>query len=352
VTSKFLSNPDFRDEIYDRIRHMIASPLSDVDVSIIEALQRDARQPFTALAQRLGTSEAHVRRRVKALVDADVIAITAVADPRVFGLESLAWLGLSVEPGRVQSVAEALVEMPRIDYAVITSGEMNVMAEAACSTRDELYDLVLAVRSLPGVARTETFVYLRLLRQNFEWSRGDTVDPSDVRAVHAAALEPLDVSLIRALQRNGRASFRDLGRELGVSERVVSARYVELAEMDAVRVTAVVNPLRLGWNAMAWLGIRVAGSADFEHVTAQLGEIPELSYLVVASGRYDLMAEVVCRTSDDLLATLTNRVGAVDGVASVDLFYYLRLLYRTTAGAWSAARSLAPLPAPPGTERR
>lgn len=316
--------------------------LDEGDIAIIEALQRDAREPFTTLARRLGTSEAHVRRRVKALIDADVIAITAVGDPRVFGLESLAWLGLSVEPGRVEAVAEALVEMPRIDYAVITAGEMNVMAEAACATKDELYDLVLAVRSLLGVTRTETFVYLRLLRQNFEWSRGEAVHRSDVRAVQAAVLEPFDVAIVRALQRNGRASFRELGRELGVSERAVSARYVRLAELEAVRVTAVVNPLNLGWNAMAWLGIRVAGSAQFEQVAAQLAEIPGISYLVVASGRYDLMAEVVCRTSDDLLATLTRHVGAIEGVVSVDTFYYLRLLYRTTAGAWSAARSLAP----------
>jgi Lrp/AsnC family transcriptional regulator for asnA, asnC and gidA len=320
--------------------------LSELDHAIIEALQRDARQPFTGLAQQLRTSEAHVRRRVKALLDADLIAITAVADPRVFGLESLAWLGLSVAPGRVEAVAELLVQMPRIDYAVITAGELNVMAEAACSTRDELYDLVLAVRSLPGVVRTETFVYLRLLRQSFDWSRGEAARRSEVRAVRAAVLEPLDVAIIQALQRNGRASFRELGRDLGVSERIVSARYVELTAMDAVRVTAVVNPLNLGWSAMAWLGIRVAGSGQFEHVAAQLGEIPEISYLVVASGRYDLMAEVVCRTPDDLLGTLTGRIGAIEGVASVDLFYYLRLLYRTTAGAWSAARSLAPGPGP------
>lgn len=314
--------------------------LSDADRAIVDALQRDGRRPFTALAQELGISEAHVRRRVRALVNADVIAITAVADPRVFGLESLAWLGLSVEPARIEAVADALVARAGIDYAVITGGELNVMAEAACRGPDELYELVSAVRALPGVARTETFVYLKLLRQSFQWNRRG--GGADVRAVRAAELEPFDVALIQALQRHGRASFRDLGRQLGVSERAVSARYAELVEMDAVRVTAVVNPLNLGWSTMAWLGIRLTGGADLERVAAHLGEVPDVSYLVVASGRYDLMAEVVCRTPDELLATLTERIGAVEGIASVDLFHYLRLLYPTTAGAWSAARSLAP----------
>lgn len=313
--------------------------LSEGDVAIVDALQRDGRRPFTALAQELGASEAHVRRRVRALVDADVIAITAVADPRVFGLEALAWLGLSVAPGRIDAVADALVNMAGIDYAVITGGELGVMAEAACRTTDELYELVSAVRAVPGVARTETFVYLKLLRQSFQWNHEG--GGADVRAVRAGELGQLDIALIQALQRDGRSSFRDLGRQLGVSERAVSARYVELVAMNAVRVTAVVNPLTLGWSAMAWLGIRVADGASLERAAAELGELPELSYLVVASGRYDLMAELVCRTPDELLATLTERIGAIDGIASVDLFHYLRLLYPTTAGAWSAARSLA-----------
>lgn len=305
----------------------------------MDALQQDGRRPFTALAAELGVSEAHVRRRVRTLVATDVIAITAVADPRVFGLEALAWLGLSVGPSRIDSVADELIQMAGIDYAVITGGELNVMAEAACRTTDELYDLVAAVRALPGVARTETFVYLKLLRQSFQWNREGG---AEVRAVRAAELGPLDIALIQALQRDGRASFRELGRGLGVSERVVSARYLELVEMNAVRVTAVVNPLTLGWRAMAWLGIRIADGAELERAAAELGELPQLSYLVVASGRYDLMAELVCRTPEELLATLTGRIGAIDSIASVELFHYLRLLYPTTAGAWSAARSLAP----------
>ena len=315
--------------------------LTATDLQIVEALQHDARQPLTTLAERIGTSEASVRRRVRALVDADVMAITAVADPRVFGLNALAWLGLSVEAARVESVAEALVELPQIDYAVITAGELNVMAEAACATTDDLYALVLSLRSLPGVIRTETFPYLRLLRQNFEWNRAAGGESSTVRALPGGALQPLDVSLIRALQRNGRASFRELGAALGVSERLLSARYTELADMGALRVSAVVNPRNLGWNALAWLGIHLAGGADLEQVAARLAGVARVSYLVVASGRYDFMAEVVCRTPDDLVATLTGPIGEIEGVASVELFPYLRLLYRTTAGAWSAARSLA-----------
>ena len=310
------------------------------DIALIDALQRDGRRPFTALAEELGASEASVRRRVKALVAADVIAITAVADPRAFGLEALAWIGLAVEPGRLDAVAEAVTLTPGVDYAVVTSGELNVMAEAACATIDELYGLVTALRGLLGVRRTETFVYLRLLHQRFQWNRRGPAP----QVVAADELDPLDVELIQALQRDGRASFRDIGRQLGISERAASSRYAELVERNAVHVTAVANPLNLGWDAMAWLGIRLGPGAELERVAEELGRIEAVSYVVAASGRYDLMGELVCRTPAELLDVLTREIGEVAGVAGVDLFHYLRLLYRSTAGAWSAARSRAPAP--------
>ncbi|MGH8571992.1 MAG: Lrp/AsnC family transcriptional regulator, partial [Gammaproteobacteria bacterium] len=84
-------------------------PLGDLDAAIFAELQRDGRIAFTALAERLGVSEAYVRRRVKRLTDADVLSITAVADPALLGLEEMAWIGLVVAPAHLRAVTRALV---------------------------------------------------------------------------------------------------------------------------------------------------------------------------------------------------------------------------------------------------
>jgi len=320
-------------------------PLTDLDLAIFRALQADGRTPFTALADRLGVSEAHVRRRVKTLCGQGVIAITAVADPRVLGLESMAWLGLRVRQAQIEPVAQALVGVPEVDYVVICSGAFNVMAEVACASSDDLYRLLLRIRELPGVLSTETFVYLQLLRQQFQWAdaASDAVAPRPPLGVRAppTALDNLDIELIGELQRDGRASFRDIAGRLHVSERVISSRFAHLVEQGAVRVIAVGNPIDLGFHAVAWLGINLRESGDFEVVAAELSAVRQVSYVVAASGRYDLMAEIVCRSREDVLATLSDRIGRIEGIGHVDTFYYLRLLYRTAAGAWSAARSRA-----------
>jgi DNA-binding Lrp family transcriptional regulator len=322
--------------------------LTEFEAAVFRALQDDGRAPFTAIAQRLGVSEAHVRRTVRQLIDRDVFTITAVADPRLLGLESMAWLALSVRLSHIEETAARLAELPEVDYVVIASGAWNVMAEVACPSTAELFALLKRVRSLPGVQRTETYPYFELLRQQFRWTAGADGAPGDadvaargVRSAPGTELDALDRLLIAELQDDGRASFRDVGQRLGVSERSVSGRFGRLAGEDVVRVIAVGNPHALGFEGLAWLGIVLDDVADIDEVAQALARIPQLSYLVSVSGRFDLMAELVCRDRDHLIETLGDRIGTILGIDGVEVFFYLRLLYRNTAGAWGAARSRA-----------
>src|SRR5690349_20998867 len=96
------------------------TPLSELDLALFAELQRDGRVPFTTLAERLGVSEAHVRRRVRALTDADVFSIAPIASPRLLGLDQLACIGLVVRGPHVQSVTQSLVAMREVSFVVVT----------------------------------------------------------------------------------------------------------------------------------------------------------------------------------------------------------------------------------------
>jgi DNA-binding Lrp family transcriptional regulator len=320
--------------------------LTGHDHAIFAELQRDGRMPFAAIGGRVGLSEAQVRRRVRWLTDADAFAVTAVAHPSVLGLGCLAWIGLEVRPAHVTAVADTLVNTSGIDYVVISSGRFNVMCEVACEDAGALDPIVLELRRLDGVERTETFVYLALRHQQFQWlaSRQPRPGPGGVvRGVTETSrpLDPLDIAIVRALERDGRASFRDIARELEISERAISGRFTDLVDDGVLRVIAVGNPLNLGFEAMAWLGITLRGDADHDLVCGQLAAVPAIDYVVVPSGRYDLMAELVCRDRSELLQVLTHEVGSIAGIVHVESFLYLRLLYGSTAGAWGVGRSRA-----------
>ena len=135
-------------------------------------------------------------------------------------------------------------------------------------------------------------------------------------------LDDVDRALIEALQQNGRDSFRRIAAEVGVSEATIRARYQRLCDDGIVQVTAVTNPLGLGFDAMAMVGVRTAGPPD--EVAERIGQLEEADYVVVAAGQFDLLVEVVCVDRRHLL-DVTNRIRSLKGVASTETFVYLEL---------------------------
>ena len=137
--------------------------------AIIEALQRDGRQPYGAIVESVGLSEAAVRRRVQRLREAGIMQIVAVTDPLQLGFTRQAMVGISVE-GDVRQVAEKLSELPEVDYVVMCAGSFDLLAEVVCENDERLLHVLNdSVRSIPGVRRTETFLYLKLNKQTYSW---------------------------------------------------------------------------------------------------------------------------------------------------------------------------------------
>lgn len=140
-------------------------------------------------------------------------------------------------------------------------------------------------------------------------------------AVGVIALDELDRRLIRALQRDGRRSFRVLAQDLGVAGGTLRARYRRLVAANALQVTAITNPAVLGFES-AMVGVRTTRSPQD---TAQLLLAwPEATYVVVTAGQFDLLVELVCRDRHELLTTI-GRLRGVEGVASTESFMYMEL---------------------------
>ena len=143
--------------------------LDDVSKRIIEQLQEDGRRPYAAIGKAVGLSEAAVRQRVQRLLDAGVMQIVAVTDPLQVGFNRQAMIGVRAE-GDLTAVADALAAMPEVDYVVITAGSFDLLAEAVCEDDDDLLNIVSSrIRTIPGVRSTETFVYLKLRKQLYNW---------------------------------------------------------------------------------------------------------------------------------------------------------------------------------------
>jgi Lrp/AsnC family transcriptional regulator, regulator for asnA, asnC and gidA len=141
----------------------------DVSLAIIEQLQEDGRRPYATIGKAVGLSEAAVRQRVQKLVDTGVMQIVAVTDPMQTGFARQALLGISVT-GDVEAVAEQLSAIVEVDYIVITAGSFDLFVEVVVEDDEHLLALLNGrIRSIPQVVRTETFLYLKLVKQTYNW---------------------------------------------------------------------------------------------------------------------------------------------------------------------------------------
>ncbi|TFC94640.1 MULTISPECIES: Lrp/AsnC family transcriptional regulator [Cryobacterium] len=146
-----------------------SAPLDEVSKKIIEQLQADGRRSYAEIGKAVGLSEAAVRQRVQKLTDAGVMQVVAVTDPMQLGFYRQAMIGIRAT-GDTRVLADQLSAIPAVDYVVLTAGSFDLLVEVVCEDDDELINLLNSqIRGLDGVSSTETFVYLKLHKQFYNW---------------------------------------------------------------------------------------------------------------------------------------------------------------------------------------
>ena len=146
-----------------------AAQLDDVSKAIIEQLQEDGRRSYAEIGKAVGLSEAAVRQRVQKLTEAGVMQVVAVTDPMQLGFYRQAMIGLRCS-GDTRAIADKLAALEAVDYVVLTAGSFDIMAEVVCESDEDLINLLNEqIRKLEGVVTTETFVYLKLHKQLYNW---------------------------------------------------------------------------------------------------------------------------------------------------------------------------------------
>jgi Lrp/AsnC family transcriptional regulator for asnA, asnC and gidA len=143
--------------------------LDEISKAIIEQLQADGRRSYADIGKAVGLSEAAVRQRVQRLTESGVMQVVAVTDPMQLGFFRQAMVGIRVA-GDATKVIERLKDIQAVDYLVLTAGNFDILAEVVCENDADLIDLLnQEIRGIPGVQSTETFVYLKLEKQFYNW---------------------------------------------------------------------------------------------------------------------------------------------------------------------------------------
>jgi Lrp/AsnC family transcriptional regulator, regulator for asnA, asnC and gidA len=144
-----------------------ARKVDDLDRRIIEELQANGRESFRGIASRLGVSEATVRARYARLTSEGILQVVGVTNPLGLGFDQ-ALVGVKTS-GPPDRIADEIARWTEADYVIVVAGRFDIIVEVVAATRRELLDLTNRMRALDGVVSTETFFYLEMWKQLYDW---------------------------------------------------------------------------------------------------------------------------------------------------------------------------------------
>ena len=145
--------------------------IDDIDLQIIKILTEDGRTPFAQIAKRLKVSTGMIRQRYHRLVQDGVFQVVAVTNPLLMGYTTMAHIGVKVNLNRLEEIAEEIASFEEVIYLVLVTGSYDLCIEVVCRDNEHLIDfLTKKLHGIEGVKDTETFLYLRIAKEIYNWA--------------------------------------------------------------------------------------------------------------------------------------------------------------------------------------
>jgi Lrp/AsnC family transcriptional regulator for asnA, asnC and gidA len=142
--------------------------IDQLDQDIIELLQTNGRASNARIARKVGVSEGTVRRRLRRLMDENIVKVIAIPNLDKIGFTTGALIGLQTAPGQLDKVAQSISEMKEVHYLAITTGAFDLFAWVGMTSTEQLgLFLRTQIGSITGVIRTETFVNLSIRKSTY-----------------------------------------------------------------------------------------------------------------------------------------------------------------------------------------
>jgi DNA-binding Lrp family transcriptional regulator len=302
--------------------------LDGVDRGLLHALQLDGRVPFARVADVLGVAETTVARRYKRLRSVASLRVVGVVNGVLFGRTS--WtLRLRCTPDVALPLARALAKRPDVSWVHVMSGGAEISCHAQLSPGEE----TVLLEKLPRAGRVldvSAHSVLHGFTLPSDWSGLRWLDDDQVArlrpeepGIARVSVDDVDQALLDLLAVDGRAPFAELAARTRLSESTVRRRLDMLRHNGILSYQVDVPAAVLGYGAQARLWMTVPPHALTE-VGRRLGEHEETSFVAAITGPANLVAVVACRDSGELYRYLTEKVGALREITSLETAVLMR----------------------------
>jgi DNA-binding Lrp family transcriptional regulator len=329
--------------------HSIRVDLSDLDLKILAEMQLDGRQPVSVLARKLGISRVYASNRLKRLLHHKTARITAYTNPLALGYRCMGITGIQVSLGQAYTVAQSLRNIPEVTLVWIVTGSQDILIWSMFpNALDLMTFLSRDLGGISGIRSAETmmvvewracFSYVtsrQWMSYVFSYPASASllapVKPPQEKAflnqegdrVPDLSIDLLDLMILKEIEQNGRQPLKQMARKTGVSWDTASARLQYLLDQKVTRIGAYVDPLAVGYPALAFTGAKVS-LKDIDAVMDKLQALSHVIWIAKVTGRYDVIFGAGLPDMISLSHFLTEAVGCIPGILSVETMVGLEL---------------------------
>lgn len=278
----------------------------------LELLRRDGRASFSDLATALGTHRMNVATRIGPLLESGSIRVIAAVHPGLLGLQMLAHVSLRTF-GPPQPIVDALSGLSPVVFMSETTGAYQFIAEVHTRHIGELQEAVHSIRAIPGVIEANTLIYERVFTDFFL---------GEGRSELPVTIDEQDLQLIDMLQLDGRTSYTDLAKAVGLSTSAARARVKRLIDAGAMRIGVVRGRNSAGSELVFGFGVGLSG--EHQPVVDVLEAQPGIEFLARTVGRYDIVATIAFSKLADYNA-LSHQLRELPEVRTVDSWLHAKI---------------------------
>ncbi len=320
-------NKNERKELVPKIKkHM--PKINDLDSKILKNLLKDGRTGYYEIAKQCGVSKNKVWKRCKSMEKKGIISgATIQMNFAHFGYDALATLLISVEAQQVEQVMEFIGKITEVRANRQYNSVYNVRAVATLKDLNELDHIKQVIkRKLPTMGlKTYIWTGVRNIPENLNLAQKETIESNQLGSDHASLaaadkiiIDDVDKQIVAKLTVDGRASFTEIAKELGLSTDTVVKRYRRLKEKGAIKVSIQINPNKIGYTAILNLNISFTTPGGLSNpIIESLAKVPDVIIITQTSGDYDLQLTAMIRDVAQAFE-MQDQIARICGITKIE----------------------------------
>lgn len=305
--------------------------INDLDSKILRELLKDGRMAYEELGKKCGVSKNQVWKRCRAMEKKGIITgATIQINFGHFGFDALATLLISVDAQQMPQAMEFIQKITEVRASRQYNSVYNVRAVATLSNLNELDHVKQTIkRKLPTIGlKTYIWTGVRNIPENLNFSsnlsksdesgqlntKKETPKTNDIKS-----LDELDKQIAQKLTFDGRKSFTETAKELGISTDTVVKRYHKLKKNGSIKVSVQINPNKIGYSSILDFNIAFTNINGFSNsVVEELAKIPDIIIITKTSGDFDLQVTAMIKDIAQSFA-IQDEIARICGITKIEV---------------------------------